>query len=349
MNRHLSQYKVVSMGNRSELTPQLQITSKWANPVHIMLVAVNSAEVKLIVGTIEETGISCTYEVAASEKAYTTLLQSNTYDAVLFNYCPSKNSDYSIDSPLKALELLQQSGQNIPLIVITESLPDQEAVAYLKAGIYDYLLKERLFCLPQILWRSLLQFAQQQTHSLQIAHLQKQVQMQTKLNHLLATIGETQDLDTLLQTTVNLLHDALGVSRCVITQPDSDKRMKIRYISQATIQRESLLDQDCRISKDFYSLLIQGQQLIVSDLNECTSSVAREVAKIDQICSFMLIPLLAQGSYFGAICLYHCKSEHQWTEEEITLVSTVAKHCAIFFAQTQRKLKGFNNKTLGSN
>ncbi|PJO85901.1 response regulator, partial [Salmonella enterica] len=45
---------------------------------------------------------------------------------------------------LRALRVLQDSGLDIPLIIITDSNNEEAAVECMKAGAADYLLKDRL-------------------------------------------------------------------------------------------------------------------------------------------------------------------------------------------------------------
>src|SRR5208337_2097384 len=47
------------------------------------------------------------------------------------------------DAP-RALAVLQQSGQYIPFIVVSGAIGEETAVALMKAGAHDYVMKDRL-------------------------------------------------------------------------------------------------------------------------------------------------------------------------------------------------------------
>ncbi|ACB50871.1 unknown [Crocosphaera subtropica ATCC 51142] len=122
-------------------------------PINILLVEDVAEDVELILLSLDNADLKFTYDVAETVTIYEEKLQHNTYDAVLADYrLPGFNG-------LEALAILQQSGQKIPFILVTGSLGEEAAVECIKAGITDYLLKDRLFRLPNILKRSLEEFA----------------------------------------------------------------------------------------------------------------------------------------------------------------------------------------------
>lgn len=87
---------------------------------------------------IETGNIIFTSDVAATQEDYISLLQNNNYNAVLSVYQSSKLNYF------EALKLLKQTSQDIPILVITEPLGDERAVACIKEGITNLVLKEDL-------------------------------------------------------------------------------------------------------------------------------------------------------------------------------------------------------------
>jgi len=66
-------------------------------------------------------------------------------------------ADYNLPqfTALQALRLLQESGLDIPFIVLTGSISEEAAVETMKQGAADYLLKDRLSRLGQAIERAL--------------------------------------------------------------------------------------------------------------------------------------------------------------------------------------------------
>ncbi|MGB5770914.1 MAG: EAL domain-containing protein [Crocosphaera sp.] len=124
------------------------------NPsLHLLLVEDVPEDVELIVLYLSNAGLKFTYDIAETAAIYEQKLQQETYHAVLADYrLPGFNG-------LQAFKILEQSGQKIPFLLVTGSLGEEAAVDCIKAGITDYIVKNNLLRLPNILMRSLEEFA----------------------------------------------------------------------------------------------------------------------------------------------------------------------------------------------
>jgi DNA-binding NtrC family response regulator len=121
--------------------------------LYLLIVEDVIADVELMVIAIEAAGITFTYDTTDSLITCQQLLQAKTYNAVLADYRLPQFTAHQV------LELLGQSKQEIPLILITGSLGEEAAVDCIKAGMTNYVVKDRLFRLPIVLERSLQEFA----------------------------------------------------------------------------------------------------------------------------------------------------------------------------------------------
>ncbi|HCS38821.1 MAG TPA: hypothetical protein DIW44_04455 [Anaerolineaceae bacterium] len=79
-------------------------------------------------------------------------------------------ADYQLPqfSAIGALEILQDSGKDIPFIVVSGAVGEETAVALMKSGARDYVMKENLSKLPAVVERELLEAnirqSQKQSH-----------------------------------------------------------------------------------------------------------------------------------------------------------------------------------------
>ena len=96
----------------------------------------NDAE--LLVCNLEQAGYSVVYERVQTADAMSAALERRPWDVVL--------SDYSMPSfsATAALAVLQQSGRDLPFIIISGTIGEDAAVTALKAGAHDFLVKGRL-------------------------------------------------------------------------------------------------------------------------------------------------------------------------------------------------------------
>ncbi|NES81305.1 MAG: GAF domain-containing protein [Moorea sp. SIO2B7] len=322
------------MSNLSGLILQSKTPSQKTSNLNLLILAASNTDVTLILKSIEAGDLAFTYDIASTYTAYKSLLQKNIYDAVLFNYDQQQKSD-CLDSPLNGVKWLHKSGQNIPFILITEGLGDEAAVELIKAGVTDYILKDKLLDLPKIMERSLFHFEQKRQQQLQINQIYSSAQQHTIINRIIQKMRETLVVDEILQTTVDLIHETLGVACCFLIPSDSNNHMRVCHVSKATHQREKFLHLCCQVADYYRPLLVEGNPLVYAQIDHSLPSELREKADQYQIRSMMLMPLFYQKSYLGGICLHHFESEHQWSQHELTIVQTLATQCAIAIHQAQ--------------
>ncbi len=110
-------------------------------PLRLLLAEDNPADAHLLLSHLKRVGYVLTYDIVDLPESFRDKLQSD-YDLIL--------SDHNLRTwtGLDALEILRQSGKDIPFIVVTGSLGDEAAVDYIKRGAADYVLKHRLNVLP---------------------------------------------------------------------------------------------------------------------------------------------------------------------------------------------------------
>jgi PAS domain S-box-containing protein len=95
-------------------------------------------DAELIVSEIERAGYSVVFERVQTAETLRVALTRAPWDVVLSDYTmPGFNA-------LAALALLQETGRDLPFIIISGTIGEDTAVAALKAGAHDFLVKERL-------------------------------------------------------------------------------------------------------------------------------------------------------------------------------------------------------------
>ncbi|HEY9622420.1 MAG TPA: GAF domain-containing protein [Crinalium sp.] len=303
----------------------------FKSPLHLLIVEDAILDAELVTMTLQRAEVSFTYDIADTIESCQRCLQQNTYDAVL--------SDYRLPgfTAYKTLELLRQSGQDIPLILVTGTLGEEAAVECIKAGMTDYVLKDRLFRLPTALARSLQEFELRRQQQAASIRLRQQAQREAIIYRIVQAMRETLVLDDVMQTTADMLHDTLQVDRCYIFTPDPDGKLFIRQISRATIDREQFLNQHlgCMVHEYFYDALSQARTVVLPSIGDDLPPKVRETAELFAFKSVVVAPLLYQQSYLGGIGLHQCSAERKWLDDEIALVRAIADQCAIAIHQAQ--------------
>jgi len=108
------------------------------SPLRLLLIEDSEDDAELIVREIRRGGYTVEFERVETKLAMQQALARSTWDVIL--------SDYSMPnfSAMSALGVLQNSGLDIPFLVISGTIGEETAVTALKAGAHDFLLKDKL-------------------------------------------------------------------------------------------------------------------------------------------------------------------------------------------------------------
>ena len=123
--------------------------SVTARTLRCLIVEDAEDDALLLLRQLRDGGYDVTWERVDTPEAMRAALGRQPWDVVI--------SDYSMPrfSGLAALELLQASGLDLPFIVVSGTIGEDVAVAAMKAGAHDYLMKGKLARLAPAVQREL--------------------------------------------------------------------------------------------------------------------------------------------------------------------------------------------------
>src|SRR5262245_14218365 len=106
--------------------------------IRVLLVEDSEDDAELLLFALQEGGYNPIYERVDTAAAMTTALALQPWDLVISNYSmPQFNA-------LAALALLRESGLDLPFIIVSGAIGEGTAVATMKAGAHDYIMKDNL-------------------------------------------------------------------------------------------------------------------------------------------------------------------------------------------------------------
>jgi PAS domain S-box-containing protein len=134
-------------------------------PLRVLILEDDPQDAELMAAMVRRAGYSLSYEAVDSPAQFRQRLQQADHDVIL--------ADYNLRTwtAREALEILRETGKDIPLIVVTGTLGDEAAVESIKQGAADYVLKDRLHRLPVAVNHALRDKVQRQ----EAARLQEQI------------------------------------------------------------------------------------------------------------------------------------------------------------------------------
>lgn len=284
-------------------------------PLHLLIVADETKGYGEIAESIKDSPIALSYDRVENITQYKFFLSVNTYDGVIFGHPLPPEIDL-----LAALAVLQQSGQKIPAIAIAPTATDRAAIDYLQAQNFSYLPKKALNTLPNLLMYKLYQGFFPVSQSPVPMEIESHRTQQAALKNFLQIVGETQEIDRLLQIAANLLQDVLKLNSCTIVLPNAEWEMKVRYVSEATVHRERFFEQE-------YVPPRLNRASILPVTPDSLAAIAATQSRQDR--SIVTIPLWRDRAHLGSICLHDRPKARQWTEGEVNFIQTIATQCAI--------------------
>ncbi len=117
--------------------------------LHALLVEDSENDALLVVRTLRQGGYDLTYERVQTPEAMRAALDRETWDIVIADYAMPQFSG------LAALQILQESGLDMPFIVVSGTIGETVAVSMMRAGAHDYLMKDNLARLAPAVQREL--------------------------------------------------------------------------------------------------------------------------------------------------------------------------------------------------
>lgn len=116
--------------------------------INVMIVEDQPPDAELMLRELRQAGIRASSRVVQTEQEFLAELTPPP-DLILADYAPPKFNG------MRALQLLQERHLDIPLIIVSESIGDEKAVAALQSGAADHVLKNRLARLGPAVERAL--------------------------------------------------------------------------------------------------------------------------------------------------------------------------------------------------
>lgn len=123
--------------------------SATKKPIRVLVVEDSEFDARILINTLRQGGYDPTFKRVDTAKAMREALSAESWDVILSDY---NMPDFSAPA---ALKLLQDSGLDLPFIIISGGIGEDIAVAAMKAGAHDYLMKGNLARLAPAVEREL--------------------------------------------------------------------------------------------------------------------------------------------------------------------------------------------------
>jgi len=254
-------------------------------PIRVLIVDDSEDDGLLLVRNLKNGGFSPSYEQVDTAEAMSKALDNQTWDVILCD-----NSMPTLDAA-SALELYKYKGLDLPFIIVSGAIADETAVAAMKAGAHDYIMKGNLARLSSAIDRELREAKNRQERRITEIQLRKSEEKYRALFedsrdaiYLNNQEGELIDFNL---STLELFgysrEEMLGINtKSVFVNPDKYERLKDEIAQKgsvrefkAKLRKKDGTEMDCLITstvrqaKDKSKLGYQG---MIRDISELVSS-----------------------------------------------------------------------------
>jgi signal transduction histidine kinase len=229
-------------------------------PLRALIVEDRAADADLILRELKRGGFVTTHERVETADALRAALDKQAWDIVLSDYYLP-----TFDAP-GALAVLQASGYDVPFIVVSGSVGEDTAVAAMRAGATDYIMKDRLQRLPPAVAKALAE-ASVRRERLQLQQDLARAQKLEAIGRLAG--GVAHDFN-------NVLTAILGSAELLMmdTPPGEHAREEVEIIRDAAVRAQDLIRQLLAFSAR------QVLQPVVLDLNDLIRDLGRMLRRL---------------------------------------------------------------------
>ena len=106
--------------------------------LRLLIVEDDATDAELVIRELRKGGFDPHFQRVDTREAFLKGLSEDRSDVIIYDH----NLPHFSSS--EALQLTQQNDLGIPFIIVSHAIGDEEAVALMRAGAADYLLKDRL-------------------------------------------------------------------------------------------------------------------------------------------------------------------------------------------------------------
>ena len=254
-------------------------------PIRVLIVDDSDDDGLLLVRNLKNGGFSPSYEQLDTAEAMSKALDNQTWDVIL---CDNSMPTFDASS---ALELYKDKGLDLPFIIVSGTIADETAVAAMKAGAHDYIMKGNLARLSSAIDRELREFKNRQERRItEIQLIKSEEKYRTLFEDSRDAIYLNNQEGWLIDFNLSTLElfgysreEMLGINtKAVFVNPDEYQRLQDEIAQKGSVREfevklrkkdgteiDCLITSTVRLARD---KSVIGYQGIIRDISELVSN-----------------------------------------------------------------------------
>jgi putative nucleotidyltransferase with HDIG domain len=309
-------------------------------PLKILFVEDLPTDVEIAQRVLKNHGLDFEARVVDTEPAYREALD---------NFCPDVIiSDYAMPTfdGMRALEIALAHPVGFPFVMLTGSMNEETAVACLKAGANDYVIKEKILRLPFAVLEAIEKFtitAQKEQAEAEVRRNLKQLQA---LREIETALVSTLDLDKVLETILSAISRVIACDSFSIQILEGPALKLVACLGFA--HPTEVVGLVFPLEPKFPNRLVieEGKSLAFADVVQEYPHFETEADEYGSrhVRSWLGVPLIDHGAVVGMVT-FDRETVTPFSEEEIELAEMFSAQAAIainnarLFERAERRLQ----------
>ncbi len=297
-------------------------------PLRVLIVEDSEDDALLIVRELQRAGYTVSFQRVDSVEAMAGALTELFWDIIL--------ADYSMPhfSGLDALELLKKTGLDIPFIFVSGAMGEDTAVAAMKAGAQDYVLKDNLKRLLPAIGRELREAEtrrQRKAAEEELRRQEKRMWALYEINLAITFIMELRDLLRVLLQKIHMFLPYAAATLCLLNKENEQLEPTACTLMRESEWREHVL----RYGPSSDNVVMEvSEPFVVRNVQKELGPEQGEFFRKCSLVSYVGVPLIAKGEILGVLGFY-TDEERDFEDKEVRFLSTLAGQAAIAISNSR--------------
>ena len=267
-----------------------------STPLQVLIVEDSENDALLLQLELERAGYGPVCHRVDTAVAMNAALDRQRWDLVIADYV------MPLFNGLDALALVRQKGHDLPFIIVSGHITEDTAVAAMKAGAHDYVMKDKLARLGPAVEREL--------REAEVRRQRRRTEETLKVEHAITRImANASSLEEASPGIVQLLIDGLEVDFGGLWMLDQKRQVLEPFVLNLRAlapQLEEFLKESRRLSFSLGTGLpgavwAQGRAVWLTDLAQEANLPRRDAAAAAGLKSAMAFPIQRAGDFIGVL------------------------------------------------
>jgi signal transduction histidine kinase/DNA-binding response OmpR family regulator len=267
-----------------------------ATPLQVLIVEDSENDALLLELELQRAGYETVCHRVDTAAAMTAALDRQRWDLVIADYV------MPLFNGLAALALVREKGLDLPFIIVSGHITEDTAVAAMKAGAHDYVMKDKLARLGPAVEREL--------REAEVRRQRRRTEETLKVEHAITRImANASSLEEASPGIVQLLIDGLEVDFGGLWMLDEKRRVLEPFVLNlrvASPQLQGFLQESRRLSFSLGTgvpgaVWAQKRAVWLTDIAQEHNLPRRDVAITAGLRSAMAFPIQRAGDFIGVL------------------------------------------------